>query len=203
MSSLSLLALALSSSLDNLGVGISYGIRNIRIPPTSHLCLILICFVFSLFGTAAGSWFEAALPAYLPTLIASAILFAVGGYLLFFLKPTMPAAPSYHHFQTILAEPMRADTDTSGDIDLSESILLGTALSANSLVGGFSAGFLGLSPFLLALLSALFGWLTLLFGIRLGRQMYRSSRRARCLGDYSTKLSGMLLIGLACYTLFR
>ncbi|MFP3454357.1 manganese efflux pump, partial [Bacillus sp. SIMBA_154] len=50
MAWLLILGLAVSSSIDNLGVGMSYGIRKIKISHASNMMIAFICFVFSYIG---------------------------------------------------------------------------------------------------------------------------------------------------------
>ena len=45
MAWLLILGLAVSSSIDNLGVGMSYGIRKIKISHASNMMIAFICFV--------------------------------------------------------------------------------------------------------------------------------------------------------------
>ena len=53
-----LLIIGLASNLDNLAVGVAYGLRQIVIPPQSNFTIVIIAFVFStlavLGGTCAG-----------------------------------------------------------------------------------------------------------------------------------------------------
>ncbi|MGE6771388.1 manganese efflux pump, partial [Bacillus velezensis] len=56
MAWLLILGLAVSSSIDNLGVGMSYGIRKIKISHASNMMIAFICFVFSYIGIYFGKW---------------------------------------------------------------------------------------------------------------------------------------------------
>jgi len=51
-----ILGFALSSSIDNFGVGISYGVRKVRIKWLSNLLIAAICFLFSMVGIMFGKW---------------------------------------------------------------------------------------------------------------------------------------------------
>ncbi|MCL1917678.1 MAG: hypothetical protein FWG14_05110 [Peptococcaceae bacterium] len=76
-------ALIISSNLDNVGVSLSYGIRNIRIGAFSNLLIAVICFVFSACGIYAGMWISEILPGILPGLLGSFILIIIGIRLIF------------------------------------------------------------------------------------------------------------------------
>jgi len=49
-----ILGFALSSSIDNFGVEISYGVRKVRIKWLSNLMIAAICFLFSMVGITFG-----------------------------------------------------------------------------------------------------------------------------------------------------
>lgn len=78
MNWLLILGFALSSSIDNLGVGMSYGLRKIRIGMLSNLFIAVICFLFSMGGILSGQWVASLLPGILPTLLATFVLFFIG-----------------------------------------------------------------------------------------------------------------------------
>ncbi len=56
MTWLIILAFTLSSSIDNLGVGLSYGIRKIHVSFGKNLLIAIICFVMSMGGITLGVW---------------------------------------------------------------------------------------------------------------------------------------------------
>lgn len=78
MAWLLILGLAVSSSIDNLGVGMSYGIRKIKISHASNMMIAFICFVFSYIGIYFGKWISAVLPGFLPVLLGAFILSVIG-----------------------------------------------------------------------------------------------------------------------------
>jgi putative sporulation protein YtaF len=94
----------------------------------------------------------------------------------------------------ILQHPVLADQDSSGYIDLKESLLLSMALMLNNIPNGVGAGLLGLSTLLTTLMVGVLSVLTFWLGIGLGRSL-----GVRWLGRHAGTLSGLLLIviGLA------
>lgn len=69
----------------------------------------------------------------------------------------------------ILADPVRADADRSGTIDVREAVLLGAALGADTLAAGAGAAMLGFGPAMV--FAVTFGLLALLaLGISAGRR---------------------------------
>jgi putative sporulation protein YtaF len=205
---LMILGLAVSSSLDNLGVGISYGIRNIRIGWVSNLVIAVICFFFSLAGILFGLWFAEILPGILPTLIGGFLLFVIGIRIVLLAVPrkkpaaNLTAVPHSAGIKDILAHPEIADLDKSGEIGFGESVILGVALSANALTNGLGAGLLGLSPLAISFTAAVGSFVTVWAGALLGAKATNLRIGSFTLGEAGTALSGIILIIIAAETFF-
>jgi len=204
---LMIFGLAVSSSLDNFGVGIAYGIRNIRIGLISNLVIAVICFLFSMAGIMFGLWLAEILPGILPALIGGFLLLIIGLRIVLFAVPRKkPAAPveTAHsaNIKEILTHPEIADIDKSGEIGFGESILLGIALSANALTNGLGAGLLGLSPLAISLTSAVGSFLTVWAGAMLGARVANVRIGSFTLGEAGTALSGIILIIIAAEAFF-
>lgn len=170
-----LLLIALAANLDNLGVGVAYGVRRIRIPFLSNLLIAGIAFGFTLLSVWVGGYMSHFIPGWVANWIGALLLMGVGIY-------------------TLVQEPANADVDGSGVISLSESLVLGAALSMNCLSNGFSAGLWHFDGLLTAAATALFSFLALAVGSAMGLRHtpYRWGRMA-------TVLAGGLLIALAVH----
>ncbi|ACL20499.1 putative sporulation protein YtaF [Desulfitobacterium sp. LBE] len=153
---------AIALSFDGFGVGVSYGIRRIRIPLLSML-IITLCTVVAM-GTALffGDVLIGVITVVSPNLIAAGILLTLGGYQLIkaiphlFKKETPKAEPASTiavrepvlklEFKIlgvvvqVLKTPEQADLDGSGVISAKESVLLGTALSLDAFASGLVLG---------------------------------------------------------------
>jgi len=162
MTWLIILGFAVSSSVDNFGVGICYGIRNIRIPLLSNLLIAFICFLFSESGILFGKWLSKILPGTLPVVFGAFLLFAIGVRIILLAMPRKQQNKIIsenemhpHSVKEILENPEIADTDNSGEIGFVEAIVLGGALSTNALTNGLGAGLLGLSPLAISITALL------------------------------------------------
>jgi putative sporulation protein YtaF len=217
--SLVILLLALSCNLDNIAIGISYGIRNIRLPWLSNL---LIAFLTAA-GTGLFIVFGQRIITYLSpkiaVLSASLILIAMGLWVLGqeFLShfspssdsdlaaPTSPSVSTtdsppvclWQQMTHILKDPSFADKDSSGHIDLKESLLLSLALMLNNIPNGLGAGLLGLPSFFTALIVGLLSIITFLVGIGFGKNFGQ-----RWLGQWAGTVAGCLLIILGVMGIF-
>lgn len=206
-----ILGLALSSSLDNFGVGIAYGIRNIRIGWFSNMVIAVICFLFSIAGILFGLWLAEILPGVLPTLVGGFLLFIIGLRIVLLAVPHKKKAANGEaeeqaahatSIKEILEHPEIADADKSGEISFGESIILGIALSANALTNGLGAGLLGLSPLAISFTAAVGSFVTVWSGALLGKKVANVRIGSFTLGEAGTALSGIILIVIAAEAFF-
>ncbi|TKH46515.1 sporulation membrane protein YtaF [Paenibacillus terrae] len=204
---------ALSSSLDNLGVGISYGIRGIRINYLSNLIIAVICFILSMTGIISGQWLARVLPGILPVLIGALLLFIVGTRIILLAVPRKKQETrqdseeageevSGRSLEGILQNPEIVDKDKSGTIGYLEAAVLGVALAANAVTNGIGAGLIGLSPIAISLTAAIGSYITVWLGVILGQKLSAIRIGSFTLGQFSTALSGVIIILIACNTFF-
>ncbi|GKV66683.1 MULTISPECIES: sporulation membrane protein YtaF [Sporosarcina] len=188
---------AISSSIDNFGVGLSYGVQRVRIPALSNLLIAVICFVFSLLGIVSGVWLAELLPGILPDLIAFAVLSVIGLRIM-----VIALSQQKKRNNGVLNEPEKMDFDGSSHISLGEALLLGVALSANALTNGIGAGLLELSALAIALSAAAGSYLTLWIGVALGVKLSGLRIGRMTVGQFGTFMSGVIILLIACTRLF-
>ena len=211
---LTALLIALSSNLDNLGVGSSYGTRGINIPFATNLLIAVITGTGTLLSMVLGqqifSWMSEAWA----TLLGGTILAAVGIWVILqeFKKelqaleneiieetetplscslPELNPSSLWRRLLLILDHPFLADQDFSGHIDLREGALLGLALTLNNLPNGVAAGMLKLPVFATTLLVMALSIVMIWVGIGIGMQV-----STRWLGKWAGVASGLILIGI-------
>lgn len=209
MTWLIILGFAISSSVDNLGVGLSYGIRNIRIGLMSNLVVAVICFLFSEAGILFGQWLSIIMPGVLPVLVGALLLFIIGIRIILLAAPRKKelsndevknTVAQNQSITAILENPEIVDVDNSGEIGLGEAIILGIALSANALTNGLGAGLLGLSPLAISLTAAVGSFITVWLGVYLGHKVADVRIGSYTLGEFGTILSGVILLVIATTT---
>lgn len=210
---LTILLLAISCNLDNVGVGIAYGARGVAIPFTSNLLIALItaggtglCIIF-------GHQIFQVLPAEVGVILGAMLLIGMG---LWVIRQEIggrtsqdreapPAdeaknlseASRWRRILHILKNPFLADQDSSGHIDLKESFLLSLALMLNNIPNGVGAGLLGLSTLFTTLMVGVLSILTFWLGIGLGRSV-----GIHWLGRHAGTISGVLLIVIGVAEIF-
>ncbi len=202
MTWLFILGFALSSSLDNLGVGITYGIRRIQINVFSNSLIAAVCFLFSYSGILVGKWVSSAIPGILPVFLSVVMLLAIGLRIIWLSLPRKQQEEE-NNFQeikglsSILKNPEYADFDKSQHIGAVEAFVLGAALSANALTNGLSAGLLGYTPLAISLTAAAGSFITVWLGVKIGRKVADIQIGPFQLGQFGALISGILLVLIA------
>lgn len=192
--------IALIVSLDTFSVGITYGMRKIRLPFPSVMVLS-ICSGMVIFASMnMGNWLAKWLPPFAATIAGATIFIALGFLTLIQEKQKKDKkclaknqlsvskkirAQNAKKFQwkqaysiiQVLRSPTVADIDQSGTISTVEAFFLGMALSLDSLIVGLGASTIGISPMILTgivfILSSLFLYLGMWLGIQMIGNFWR------------------------------
>jgi len=205
-----ILGFAISSSIDNFGVGISYGIRGIRIGFLSNLVIAVICLILSEAGILFGQFLTAVLPGVFPVLVGALLLSVIGIRIVLLAVPRkkrIPAVDCERGTQAkglagILQNPEKADFDKSGEIGLGEACILGVALAANAVTNGLGAGLLGFSPHAISITAAIGSFLTVWAGVVLGKRLATVRIGSWNMGQLGTVISGLILLVIAVNSVF-
>ncbi|MFD0825412.1 sporulation membrane protein YtaF [Neobacillus sp. M.A.Huq-85] len=209
MSWLIILAFAASSSIDNLGIGISYGVRKIRIGIGANILMAIICYLMSLAGITFGIWVSRILPGIFPVVIGGLLLLIIGIRIILLAAPRKNAIKDHEGYdgqstsiKTVIKNPELADVDQSGEIGWGEAMLLGVALSSNALTNGLGAGLLGLSPHAISLTAAIGSLISVWVGVKLGFKLSAVRIGPYTLGQFGTIISGIIIIIIAITAFF-
>ncbi len=209
---LTILLLSFSSNLDNVGVGISYGIRKVNIPFTSNLLIALVTSAGTLLSVLLGQSIYLFISAEMTGLLGGGIIIAAGLWVLFqekimhrgqeppeekqLVAETGLPRFGFRQIVSILDNPIIADWDFSGHIDLKEAIALSLGLTINNIPNGVGAGMLGCGALLMTGSVFLFSILTIWIGISGGLLGFK------WLGKLTGVISGLILIGVGLYEIF-
>ena len=217
MQLVTILGLAISSNLDTLGVALAYGARKFRLPLLSNFICALIPCLGTYLTMSIGSTLRRLVSGQLAGVLGAGIISASGVVLIFQSlgksrkagragrpEPPNRASPSpgqQPHFSLkelgrILKDPLRADYDFSGTIEVKEAFLLALALTLNNLSAGFAAGLIGLNVFLMVGCSFVFSIVFFYVGIGIGLLFI-----ARWFGRWSDLAAGVILVLLGIYEL--
>lgn len=209
---LSILLIAVSLSIDALGVATAYGMKKISIPLASKLLMCFFSILYSSLALFAGKSLSFILPPLVSKLIGVFILGLMGIWIVIqaLIKKddeSISAQNSGAQKRTvfeiaikslgltiqIIKNPFCGDIDKSGTIDLGESLLLGLALSIDAIGAGLGSGLMGFYSILIPITIALFQLVFIYAGLFIGNRFSKYFPNKKIVSI----ISGALLILLA------
>ncbi len=182
---INIIFLAITLSIDALGIGISYGVRGINIPLFSKFIISIQTFLIitiSLFlGNVVFSFFPTAIRNYTGVII----LIALGVFMI--IEAYLPKKEKTETVRTfsikqagitikIIKSPPVCDFNKSNKIEPFEALYLGLALSIDSFGVSFGSGAFGVFSIFLPLFAVFFQILFLSIGISSGRKISNISK---------------------------
>ena len=208
------LILTISSSIDSLGIGITYGIRKTTISFIAKMILFAIAFIVSVISIWIGGTLKDIFSPYIIGYIGSFILILLGIFIFLqsiknknisdkninkSLRKELNEQQKIYSFfikclgitVQILKNPISSDFDKSNTIDAKEAVFLGLALSLDSFGVGMSFGMIENFTFYFPLFISLFQLFFLNFGNLLGKKLSNFSRIPE---NFWSIISGILLI---------
>jgi putative sporulation protein YtaF len=186
---LQLLFLAFAVSLDGFSVGLTFGIRKMRIPFKS-IAVIACCSALSLgIAMMIGEFIGQFISAAAAEKTGGIILIFLGCWVLYqYFKPEKQlddqfAEKMIFNYEikslgvviNILQKPLTADFDKSGTINGVEALVLGFALSLDAFGAGIGSAMLGISPLVLSVCIAVMSSLFIFVGLQSGK-IFSSSK---------------------------
>lgn len=185
--------LALSSSIDSLGIGITYGIKNTKISFVGKIILFIISISTTCLSIFFGNIIQNIFPKNITKLIGSIILIFIGIYICF------EALKKQDNNSNIFNNPISSDFDNSKIIDSNEALFLAIALSLDSLCIGIGGSISNINLRLFPLLVSTFQLFFLSTGTFLGTHINRFYRLPQNIWSI---ISGLLLIFIGAIKLF-
>ena len=150
------IVLSVSSSIDSLGIGITYGLRKLKITHSSKLILFIISAIMTYFSILIGSNLNLILSPLITRLLGSLILIIIG-FIIF--------------FEILLKGPIYYDFDFSSKLNIKEAFYLGISLSIDSFCIGLGSSILGINLFVFPILVSVFQLIFLSFGLIIGKKI--------------------------------
>ncbi|RYL95915.1 hypothetical protein EWI07_00595 [Sporolactobacillus sp. THM7-4] len=185
---LMVLLIALASSIDNLAVGLSYGIQGKKITNTANGLMAAIALVMSLLALFSGRLIGYAVPESAAGILSGTIILFIG---LWTLAGTFRRKKS----SAKILEANQVDKDHNNVITSNEVIWLSIALSLNAVGAAFGAGVAGLNPYWVLLSVCVLSFISVSIGQSLGLKGHRSN-----LGSMTELIAAAILIVLGMYT---
>lgn len=178
--------LAVSSSIDSFGIGITYGIKNTKISVFSKFILFFISIFVALISVSFGNWLSNILPKNFTNILGCLFLLFIGFSII--IKALFEYNSSNNNY---------FDFNHSNLIDPKEAIVLGLALSLDSFGIGVSSSLINFSSFLFPFCVSVFQFAFLSLGIWFGSKVNKLDFIPDFIWSF---ISAFLLI---CIALFR
>lgn len=202
---ISSILLAISTSIDSFGIGITYGVKNTKISLPAILILIIISISITSLSLCFGNILLLLLPDFILYFLGSFLLILMGVFIIFQsiykpkkLKKKDSSKKTYHFFIEslgltiqIIKDPISSDLDNSKNIDWKEALYLGIALSIDSFCIAISGTFLGINSFIFPIMVASFQIIFISFGKFVGKNFIKLLNIS---DNMCSILSGILLI---------
>lgn len=206
---LGLILLVIAVSLDGFGVGVTYGMRQIKVPFFALVIIMLCSGMIVLISMGVGTYLTTFIPPAIANSLGGAILIAIGLFCLLnvvrtkfydqaFIKDQdeIFRANRIGKYKSVLVKPQHADLDHSGSISTAEALLLGSALALDAFGAGIGAAMLGYSPIITAALIALMSGIFVYSGIHAGILLAKNKAMQKV-----TFLPPLLLIALGIFNI--
>ncbi len=203
--------LAVSSSIDSLGIGVTYGIKNTSISNKGKLVIFFISFLVTIISLYLGNILKFIFPDFIVDYLGGFLFIVIGIFICFQslkkdekIKSTntkiINSQKTYSFFIKflgitikIIKNPISSDLDNSSKIDSKEALFLGLALSIDSICIGICGSVIGINTYIFPFLIGFFQLFFLEIGNLLGKKLYNFSKLP---SNIWSIVSGILLISL-------
>ncbi|MCS1351592.1 sporulation membrane protein YtaF [Mechercharimyces sp. CAU 1602] len=194
---ISLIFISSAISIDSFGVGLTYGMRGMRLPLTSIFIIAGCSGMVMALSMTVGYWSKDWFSPQATQALGAWILVLLGGWSLLqawkqshqkqaFTIQTASIHSERELFSIelrtlgfmiqILRTPMSADRDQSGTISATEAVLLGMALSLDAFGAGIGVAFLGYPSWPVATMIAVMCALFLRVGLEVGFRINKNGK---------------------------
>jgi putative sporulation protein YtaF len=195
---LSAFFLAISSSSDSFIVGLSYGVKKVRINLLNNILVAAISGAGTLSSMLLGKLLINLVPIHYANIIGNALLIVLGLYMLIasFKKRSAENMQS-NSYENILRNPDLLDINHSKTIEPNEALSLGLILCVNNIGLGIGASIAGLAPVLTSILTAIASIIFVPLGCFIGKKLVSNK-----ISRFSDILAALLIIALGIYEWF-
>ncbi|MBV7274353.1 manganese efflux pump [Clostridium sp. PL3] len=200
---LSALLFSLSSNLDNIVVGIAYGIKKIKIGIIANLMVAFITSLGTFLSMSVGSYISKFLSHSIANVLGSLVIIVLGIYFLILsitklLNNTKSKELALKNIDDMIEYAEKSDLDNSGDISIKEALLVAFGLTFNNLGTGVAASITGVSIQFTVIFTFILSILLIMFGEILGNHIL-----GKVFGKYAPLFSGILLVILGIIEFFN
>lgn len=200
---LSALLFSLFSNLDNVVVGIAYGIKKINVGITANLLIALVTSAGTFLSMLIGAYIAKFLPHYIANSLGAAVIIILGVYfvvqsIIKLINNTKSKELALKNIHDMIEYAEKSDLDNSGDISMKEALFVAFGLTFNNLGTGVAASITGISIQFTVVSTFILSVITIIFGQAVGSHVL-----GKFFGKYAPLFSGILLIILGVIEFFN
>ena len=193
---LSALLFSLSSNLDNIVIGLAYGIKKIKIGVIPNIVIATITSTGTFLAMSVGAYISIFLSHSVSNTLGAGVVIMLGVYFvtqsIIKLVTNMKLKElALKNVAEMIEYAEKSDLDNSGDINAKEALLIALGLTFNNLGTGVAASITGVSIELTVTATFILSILTIIFGQAIGNHVI-----GKFFGKYAPLISGILLITL-------
>lgn len=185
---ITIVLIGIAANLDNLGIGLAYGVKRVKIPILSNITIAVISMIVTFVAVTAGETMIDYISVKVANYLGSLLLCLIGLWTILsnkFSKNGMKANPEFF------------DEDKNFIISFREALTLGFVLSANCFAGGVAIGANGIPVIWTVISIGAFSFLSVAIGSHFGVLLSNTF-----IGKYSAAISGILLIAIGIFEMF-
>ncbi len=179
---ISAILFAISANIDNIIIGISYGIKKVHIPFKKNIIIALATSIATFFSMYMGGLITLFLTENLANIIGASLLIGIGGYSI---------------IKDIFLNKVDEDIGTK-NLNVKELCTIIFALSSNNIAIGIAASIGGINIIYTVIFTFIFCNLFMYLGNKIGKKI-----RSKKVQKYSILISSLLLISLGLLELIR
>ncbi len=193
---LSALLFSLSSNLDNVVVGIAYGIKKIKIGIFANIIIAFITSIGTFLSMSVGAYISKFLPHSVANSLGAGVIIILGIYfvtqsIIKLINNTKSKELALKNVTDMIEYAERSDLDNSGNINIKEALLVAFGLTFNNLGTGVAASITGVSIQFTVISTFILSIITIILGEAVGKHVL-----GKFFGKYAPLFSGILLIML-------
>lgn len=210
---LNCLLLAIPISLDCIGIGITYGIKNTYITHLAKAIIFTIFFVVTFVAISIGSFIIKIFSLSFANILGVALLILMGLWIIYqSFNPRKEKSKKITNQKIyqfiinplgitikIIKNPINSDLDNSNYIDAKEALYLGFAISLDAFCAGVGCSAIGINSLFFPLFISIFHILFLSLGSFIGIKLSSSTKIPDNIWSIT---SGILLISIGIFKLF-
>ncbi|MCR1898958.1 manganese efflux pump [Irregularibacter muris] len=188
------LLFSISACLDNVVVGIAYGIKKIKIGISVNIMIACITTLGTFLSMVFGTYISKLFPPFVANLLGGGMIVFLGIYFivesLVKLERNTPARTmALKDIEDMKNYARKSDADCSGHIDMKESIFVALGLTLNNIGTGIAASITGVNIHITLVATFVLSILTIMLGRGMGNRVL-----GRFFGKYAPLIAGALLV---------